>query len=73
MWKIFNIFLRFLSDLWHAGYFAVIEYDVKLQETKTVQQRILIWFATALITFIVILAILYMFWSLLDSIEIKGF
>lgn len=73
MWRVINFIVRFLSDVWHAGYFAVIEYDVKLQETKTLQQRILIWFAVALIAACILFAILYMFWDLLDSIEVQGF
>lgn len=73
MWKVIRFIVRFLTDLWHAGFFAVIEYDVQLQETKTTQQRIVIWFAVILITSMIILALLYMFWHLLDSIQVQGF
>lgn len=73
MWRVIHFFVRFFSDVWHAGYFAIIEYDVKLQETKTLQERILIWFAVILIVSLIILSFLYMFWDLLDSIEVQGF
>jgi hypothetical protein len=73
MWKIINFIVRFFTDVWHAGYFAIIEYDVKLQETKTLQQRILIWFAVILIALCIVFSILYSFWHFLDSIEVKGF
>lgn len=71
MWKYLRIVLRFFTDLAYAAYFAAIEYDVKLQETKTTSDRILIWFAVILITVCILAAILYMFWTLLDSIDIK--
>lgn len=72
MWKSIYFIGRFFSDVGRAFYFAIIEYDVQLQETKTLQQRILIWFATILIAICIVFAILYMFWSWLDSIDIKG-
>ncbi len=73
MWRIIRFIVRFLSDVWHAAYFAIIEYDVQLQETKTIHQRILIWFAVFLITAMIILSLLYTFWNFLDSIEVQGF
>ena len=73
MWRIIYFFGRFFTDIWHAAYFAVIEYDAKLQETKTLQERILIWFAVMLITACILFSILYMFWNMLDAIEVRGF
>lgn len=73
MWRIIHFIVRFFTDVWHAAYFAIIEYDVQLRDTKTTQQRILIWFAVFLITTMIVLSILYMFWDFLDAIEVQGF
>lgn len=61
---IWNFIKYFFVQLFTAIKFAVINYDLKLQETKTPKQRALIWTAIGAVT----LLVLYIVLSLLGNL-----
>lgn len=69
MFTVINFLKRFAYDLFHAVFFAAIEYDDRLKMTKTTQERVFIWLGIGIVTAIGIYALLYGFWYFLDSID----
>lgn len=65
MWKIFDKITLFAMRFYKAVKFAVWDYDTKLQQTKTLRQRIIIW---SFVLFITIIAVYLLFWFLRGAI-----
>lgn len=64
---------RFFLDLWNAAIFAIGEYDVKLQATKSITERIYIWASIALLFAFILAACVYGIWTILDSFPVEKF
>ncbi len=69
MWTIFDFLKRFAIDLFHAVFFAAIEYDDKLKLTKTPRQRATIWIIIFVIAAIFLYALLHGIWYFLDTLD----
>ena len=73
MMTLINLTKQFISDFFHASFFAIIEYDIKLQNSKTFEQRALIWIVISLFASTLLLLLLFGFWNMLDRIQVGGF
>lgn len=69
MWTVFNFLKRFVFDLFHAIFFAAIEYDDKLKMTKTQGQRMTIWVIIFIISAILLYGLLHGIWYFLDTLD----
>lgn len=69
MWTVFDFLKRFLYDLYHAIFFAAVEYDDKLKMTKTQGQRLTIWAIILLVALIALYALLHGIWYFIDTLD----
>jgi len=69
MWTVFNFLKRFVIDLYHAVFFAAIEYDDKIKMTKTPGQRLTIWVIIFVITAVLLYALLHGIWYFIDTLD----
>ena len=72
MWTIIRFFVRFFQDLWHAAFFAAIEYDDQLQLTKTPTQRFFIWLMVFGMVLLALSIVVLLIHQALDAINITG-
>ena len=72
MWTIIHFLVRFFRDLWHATFFAAIEYDDKLQLTKTPTQRFIIWLMVLGMVIIALIILVILIRQGLEAINITG-
>jgi|GEM_PF-2076384 len=69
MWTVFEFLKRFAIDLYHAVFFAAVEYDDRLRMTKTSGQRAFIWLMITVTASTVLYAILHGLWYFIDTLD----
>lgn len=71
---VFMFFVRFIKqfsiDLYRALYYEAMEFDSKLQETKTTTQRILIWTGIGIAFIAIILLLLHLLYRFLSTLVV---
>ncbi len=72
MWTIIHFIVRFFQDLWHAAFFAAIEYDDQLKLTKTPSQRFFIWLMVGGMVLLGLIILVMLVHQALDAINITG-
>lgn len=58
MWKVLDKLGELFLNFFTALKYAVFDYDAKMQVTKTPKQRMLIWTAVGVLTFIAVFSAL---------------
>lgn len=72
MWTIIRYLVRFFQDLWHAAFFAAIEYDDKLKLSKTPTERFFIWLMVLGMIVIALIITGMLIRQALEAIHITG-
>jgi len=73
MMTLINLTKQFISDLFRSVFFAVINFDINLQNSKTFEQRVLIWMVISIFALTLLLLLLFRFWNMLERIQVGGF
>ena len=73
MMTLINLTKQFISDLFRSVFFAVINFDINLQNSKTFEQRALVWILILIFASTLLLLLLFGFWNMPDRIQVGGF
>lgn len=61
MWTILDKFKLFVIQVFNAIKFTIFDYDSKLQRTKSLHQRIVIWFSIFSISVVLFVVMIFIF------------
>jgi hypothetical protein len=71
MFYVIYFFKRLILDIFKGIYFLAIDFDDRLKITKTLGERLVIWFLILSIASILISFLVFIFWRYLDMIKLN--